>query len=305
MTMADATRIEILPNELSAKHRLLIAGFLARYTGQSFTAYETDLRLWREWCRSYGIDPIFGIERPHIELFARYLEMERGNAPATVARRLTCLRTFFWLMQEDGVIDKSPAVNVKMPKWTVDTNKRIGLERKDYMALMATARASTPTDEALIALLGQLGLRASEACSLNIEDFQHVDRGHRVVRFVGKNTKAASIPLPIPVLRSLERAAGDRTKGPLLLRRDGSRMTRRSADRVVKRLAKKAGIAQAISCHTLRHTFVVAALDANVPLRDVQLAARHSDIRQTLMYDRGRNSMDRHAAYVVSAFMAS
>lgn len=303
--MADATRIEVLPNELSAKHRLLIAGFLARYTGQSFTAYETDLRLWREWCRSYGIDPIFGIERPHIELFARYLEMERGNAPATVARRLTCLRTFFWLMQEDGVIDKSPAVNVKMPKWTVDINKRIGLERKDYMTLMATARASTPTDEALIALLGQLGLRVSEACSLNIEDFQHVDRGHRVVRFVGKNTKAASIPIPIPVLRSLERAAGDRTKGPLLLRRDGSRMTRRSADRVVKRLAKKAGIAQAISCHTLRHTFVVAALDANVPLRDVQLAARHSDIRQTLMYDRGRNSMDRHAAYVVSAFMAS
>ncbi|WP_044476425.1 tyrosine-type recombinase/integrase [Rhodococcus aetherivorans] len=303
MTVSDATPIEVLPRTLSSKHDLLIGGFLARYKGQSFKAYELDMRIWVDWCRSYGIDPIFGIERPHIELFARYLEMERHNAPASVARRLTCLRTFFWLMQEDGVIVKSPAVNVKMPRWQVDLTKKIGLERKDYMSLMDVARSSTPADEALIALLGQLGLRVSEACSLNIEDFQEIERGHRVVRFVGKNTKAASMPIPIPVLRSMERAAGERTKGPLLLRRDGTRMTRRSADRVVKRLARKAGIQRTISCHTLRNTFVTAALDANVPLREVQIAARHSDIRQTLMYDRGRVSLDRHAAYVVSAFM--
>lgn len=303
--MSHATRTEVLPRTLTSKHDLLIGGFLARYSGQSFAAYELDMRIWCDWCRSYGLDPIFDIERPHIELFARYLEIERGNRPASVARRLACLRTFFWLMQEDEVIPKSPATNVKLPRWSPDINKKIGLDRKDYMALMDAARNSTPADEALIAVLGQLGLRVSEACSLNIEDFQDTDRGHRMVRFVGKNTKAASLPIPIPVLRSMERAAGDRRSGPLLLRRDGTRMTRRSADRVVKRLAGRAGITRVISCHTLRHTFVVAALDANVPLRDVQLAARHADIRQTLMYDRGRQSLDRHAAYVVSAFMAS
>ncbi|WP_432679300.1 tyrosine-type recombinase/integrase [Rhodococcus pyridinivorans] len=305
MTVPDATPIEVLPRNLSAEHDLLIAGFLARYKSESFKAYELDMRLWVDWCRSYGLDPIFGIKRAHIELFARYLEMERNNKPATVARRLTCLRTFFWLMEEDEIIPKSPATNVKMPRWQVDMRKKIGIERKEYIALMEAARDSSPSDEALIAILGQMGLRVSEACSLNVEDFQDTERGHRMVRFVGKNTKAASMPIPIPVLRSMERAAGDRNSGPLLLRRDGSRMTRRSADRVVKRIARKAGIQKTISCHTLRHTFVVAALDANVPLREVQLAARHSDIRQTLMYDRGRVSLDRHAAYVVSAFMAN
>jgi len=210
---------------------------------------------------------------------------------------------FFWLMQEDGVIDKSPAVNVKMPRWSVDDTKKIGLERAEYQTLLHVARASTPADEVLITLLGMLGLRVSEACGLDIESYQGSERGHRVLRFTGKGTKSAAVPLPVPVLRAMDRAAGDRKSGPLILRADGSRMTRRSADRVVKRLANKAGLSRNVSPHTLRHTFVVSALDANVPLREVQIAARHSDIRQTLAYDRGRTRLDRHASYVVSAFM--
>ena len=46
------------------------------------------------------------------------------------------------------------------------------------------------------------------------------------------------------------------------------------------------------------------ALDAGVPLCDVQLAARHADPRTTTIYDRRRENFDRHAAYVVVAFVA-
>lgn len=46
------------------------------------------------------------------------------------------------------------------------------------------------------------------------------------------------------------------------------------------------------------------ALDAGVPLRDVQIAARHADPRTTTIYDRRRQNFDRHAAYVVVAFVA-
>ena len=49
--------------------------------------------------------------------------------------------------------------------------------------------------------------------------------------------------------------------------------------------------------------FITAALDAGVPLRDVQLAARHADPRTTTVYDRRRQNFDRHAAYVVVAFV--
>src|SRR3546814_5705905 len=48
----------------------------------------------------------------------------------------------------------------------------------------------------------------------------------------------------------------------------------------------------------LRSAFIMAALDAGVPLRDVQTAARHSDPRTTTIYDRRRQNFDRHAAYV-------
>jgi len=44
----------------------------------------------------------------------------------------------------------------------------------------------------------------------------------------------------------------------------------------------------------------MAALDAGVPLRDVQTAARHADPRTTTIYDHRRENFDRHAAYVGS-----
>jgi integrase/recombinase XerD len=49
----------------------------------------------------------------------------------------------------------------------------------------------------------------------------------------------------------------------------------------------------------LRAAFIMAALDVVVPLRDVQIAARHADPRTTTIYDRRRQKFDRHAAYVV------
>lgn len=81
-------------------------------------------------------------------------------------------------------------------------------------------------------------------------------------------------------------------------------MDRYAADRTVKRLAKRAGITKRISPHSLRHSFITAALDAGVPLRDVQEAASHADPRTTMRYDRARQSLDRHATYIVAAFVA-
>ena len=64
------------------------------------------------------------------------------------------------------------------------------------------------------------------------------------------------------------------------------------------------GIAKRVGPHTLRHAFITAALDAGVPLRDVQEAASHADPRTTMRYDRGRQSLDRHATYIVATFIA-
>jgi site-specific recombinase XerC len=53
-----------------------------------------------------------------------------------------------------------------------------------------------------------------------------------------------------------------------------------------------------------RHAFITAALDAGGPLRDVQEAASHADPRATMRYDRARTSLDRHATYIVAAYVA-
>jgi len=66
----------------------------------------------------------------------------------------------------------------------------------------------------------------------------------------------------------------------------------------------RAGIGKAVTPHTLRHAFITAVLDAGVPLRDVQEAASHADPRTTMRYDRARGSLDRHATYIVAAYLA-
>ena len=74
--------------------------------------------------------------------------------------------------------------------------------------------------------------------------------------------------------------------------------------RMVRRVAGRADISKPVGPHTLRHAFITAALDAGVPLRDVQEAASHADPRTTIRYDRSRGSLDRHATYIVAAYVA-
>lgn len=48
---------------------------------------------------------------------------------------------------------------------------------------------------------------------------------------------------------------------------------------------------------SLRHSTITAALNAGVPIRDVQDFAGHADPRTTRRYDRSRRTLDRHATY--------
>ena len=72
----------------------------------------------------------------------------------------------------------------------------------------------------------------------------------------------------------------------------------------MRRIARHADICKRVGPHTLRHAFTTAALDAGVRLRDVQVAASHADPRTAMRYDRARVSLDRHATYIVSTFIA-
>ncbi len=227
---------------------------------------------------------------------------ERGLARATIGRRLSTVAGFYRIATIDGLIEHSPAEHVRRPK--IDTESAtLGLDRMELSAFIAQGSAAGPMNHALACLLGLLGLRVSEACSISIEDLG-AERGHRTVKVLGKGSKLALLPLPPRVARALDLAAGERASGPLLLSRAGTRLNRHAATRIVRRLSRQAGITKHISPHSLRHSFITAALDAGVALRDVQIAARHSDPRTTTRYDRAKNNLDRHASYIVTAFVA-
>ncbi len=124
------------------------------------------------------------------------------------------------------------------------------------------------------------------------------------LKILRKGGKHVTIPLAQRTAKSLDLYVGERRSGPVFVGADGLRMDRYAADRTVKRLSRRAGIVKRISPHSLRHSFITAALDAGVPLRDVQEAANHADPRTTMRYDRARQSLDRHATYIVAAFVA-
>ena len=119
-----------------------------------------------------------------------------------------------------------------------------------------------------------------------------------------KGGKVVTIPLAPRTARTIDLAIGERTGGPVFLAADGRRLDRHGAGRVVRKVARRAGITKAVTPHPLRHAFITAALDAGVPLRDVQEAASHTDPRTTMRYDRARGSLDRHATYIVAAYIA-
>lgn len=124
------------------------------------------------------------------------------------------------------------------------------------------------------------GLRISEALGADI-DRLGFERGHRTLVVHRKGGKTVTIPLAPRTARALDLGIGERLGGPIFLGSSGERMTRDAAARIVRRVAKTAGIAKRIGLHSLRHSFITAALDAGVPLRDVQEAASHADPRTT------------------------
>ena len=277
---------------------LAAVAFLARYRGRTLDAYGHDLRGLFQWAADRSI-AVLEATRAHLELYRTSME-DRGLAASTIGPAPVHRLRVLPLAHIDGRIASNPAQYVRRP--TVHPTERRGLDRGELGRFLFTAERFDHAHAALAVLLGLNGLRVSEACGANIEDMAF-ERGHRVVRIIGKGHKPALIPLVPRTGRTIDLAVGERREGPVLLRHDGERLDRRTAYRWVRSIGKRAELGL-VHPHMLRAAFIMAALDAGVPLREVQVAARHADPRTTTVYDRRRQDLDRHAAYVVVAFVA-
>jgi len=298
-TAAPSTALATIQPAFSDAERLALAGFLAGYRGLTREAYALDLRQFTAWCRARSL-PLFAVRRADIEGFARELEA-RGRARATVTRRLCTVAGFYKYAVEEELLNHSPAAHVRRPRLDYESHAT-GLDRNEMGGLLVAAGLGPAAEHALISLLALNGLRVSEATGANIEALG-MERGHRTLAIVRKGGKHVVIPLAPRTARAIDLAIGERCEGPVFLRADGRRLDRHGAGRIVRRVTRRAGIAKPVGPHTLR-PFITAALDAGVPLRDVQEAASHADPRTTKRYDRARGSLDRHATYIVAAYVA-
>lgn len=280
--------------------QVALAGFLVGYRGLTRDAYALDLRQYATWCLEHDLR-LFDARRMDIERFARDLEA-KGRARSTVARRLCTVAAFYRYAEEECLIEHSPATHVRRPRLEYESNAT-GLDRNELGGLLVAAGLSSARDHALVSLLALDGLRVSEAIGADI-DALGLERGHRTLSVTRKGGKVVTMPLAPRVARTIDLAIGERLDGPLFCAVSGQRLDRHGAGRIVRRVARAAEITKRVGPHTLRHAFITAALDAGVPLRDVQEAASHADPRTTMRYDRGRQSLDRHATYIVATFVA-
>lgn len=263
-------------------------------------AYGSDLTRFREFLTAEGW-PEDQVSRPVVDAFATSME-HADLSPATIARRLSALASFYDYCLDAGLIAASPVDRVKRPTVAGDS-PRLGLDRDEAAALLDAAESGGPRDHALVCLLLLNGLRVSEALGLTLADLDE-ERGHRIIRIKGKGGRTRTAPLAPRTQDAIAAQVGSRSDGALLLGEDGEAMNRHQAARAVRRLARAAGITKTISPHSLRHTMVTISLDAGVPLHVVQDAAGHLSPETTRRYDRARHALDGHATYALAQHLA-
>src|SRR5215471_18169772 len=241
-TTSPSATIAVPQPVFTHQEQLALAGFLAGYTGLTREAYALDLRQYASWCRQWHLG-LFQARRADIECFARELEA-RGRARATVTRRLCTIAGFYKYAVEEELLDHSPAAHVRRPRLDYES-RAVGLDRNELGALLVAAGLGSPAEHALISLLALNGLRVSEATGADIENLG-VERGHRTLVITRKGGKVATIPLAPRTARAIDLAVGERSEGPVFLTFDGQRLDRHGAARIVRRIARSAGITKPV-----------------------------------------------------------
>ena len=204
---------------------------------------------------------------------AGYSSLTR-EAYALNLRRLSTIAGFYKYAVEEELLDHSPAAHVRRPRLDYESHAT-ALDRNELGALLVAAGLGPPGEHALISLLALNGLRVSEATGADIEHLG-LERGHRTLIITRKGGKVVTIPLAPRTARAIDLAIGERTDGPVFLAPGGWRLDRHGAGRIVRKVARRAGISKNVGPHTLRHAFITAAQRRGVA-SDATFRSRRED----------------------------
>jgi site-specific recombinase XerD len=230
------------------------------------------------------------------------------RSPATVARRVAALRTFFAWCYDHDLIAADPAAKLKTPK----RRKRLPKALPETAAVQALDQAGSSTrwperDQLIVALALACGLRLDEVANLRVDQLVGDGPDFLVVRGKGDKERRLGVPpvvqealaayLPTRaamldrlgldaetvIISSRPRAVKDRRGNVVASTVESSRET---VAYVVDRLLRQLGVRQAqVRVHALRHTFATLGLQAGaLNLRQLQAALGHASLATTQLY---------------------
>jgi integrase/recombinase XerD len=291
--------VEIAPAPVAEgieRHMLDFLAYLELERGLSrntLEAYRSDLLQFGEFLDRRGLDTAT-INHGDAAAFLAELASGTGErqpvSPATLSRKVACLRSFYRHLRREGAIEHDPTAELRGPR----KSQRLPrvLSRDEVMRLLGQPRGTDPRalrDRALLEVMYACGLRASEAVALELSD---VDLEEGVLRARGKGSKERIVPIggeAVGALRAycrrgrpLQAAGGSEAR--LFLNRRGAGLTRQGLYKIVQGHARRAGLEHKMSPHTLRHTFATHLLAGGCDLRSVQEMLGHADLATTQVY---------------------
>ncbi len=214
---------------------------------------------------------------------------ESGVRSRTLARKLSCLRSFYRFLLEEDLVTSDPTETIRSPKLGRPLPYSAGPE--ELLRFLSTPDTTTLRglrDRALLSMMYAAGLRVSEVASLCLGD---VDRRKGSVTTVGKGEKRRIVPIGTLTLDHLTEYLDARESHPaqstsvvLFSGPKGRALTRQGIWRIVKSYSYAAGLPVDLHPHSLRHAFASHLLSGGADLRSVQLLLGHASIVTTEIY---------------------
>ncbi|MFV8816943.1 site-specific tyrosine recombinase XerD [Haliea sp. E17] len=252
-------------------------------------SYRRDLRQYDQWLQKHRAGTIRSADRADLQAYLG-ARLQKGSSQRSTARMLSCLRGFYKYLLREGRVNRDPTLDVESPRLGRPLPKTLSEAQVDR--LLEEPDLDNPIefrDRAMLELLYASGLRVSELTSLQLNQ---VSLNQGVVRVFGKGSKERLVPMGEEALAWLQRyMAGPRRElmrgnlsDVLFPSKQGRQMTRQTFWHRIKIYARRAGITQPLSPHTLRHAFATHLLNHGADLRVVQMLLGHSDLSTTQIY---------------------
>jgi integrase/recombinase XerD len=256
-------------------------------------AYRSDLQQYGAFLERRKLDPLAVAPTDLADFVSELASGHEGKAavgPATLQRKIACLRSFYRHLRREQILDHDPTSELRPPR-TPGRLPKV-LSRDEVNRLLAQPNGGSPAglrDRALLETMYACGLRASEAIGLELSE---LDLEAGLLRARGKGSKERLVPVGSKAILTLHEYL-DRARPGLVGLRDeprvfvnlrGTGLSRQGLYKIVQRHARTAGLERRMSPHTLRHTFATHLLAGGCDLRSLQEMLGHADVGTTQIY---------------------